>query len=102
MNADFERLEDKVDRIATAVEKLAVHSLRLDIVEKEQASAREERMKMRADLDKWVNRGWGAWGVVVVVFTLITSYDWVKAPPPATPPAYHYQQHQSEPVPTSP
>lgn len=101
MNADFERLEDKVDRIATAVEKLAVHSLRLDIVEKEQASARDERMKLRADLDKWVNRGWGAWGVVVIVFTLITSYDWIKAPP-APPPTHQYQQHQGAPVPTSP
>lgn len=46
---------------------------------------RKERIQLDKKVDKWVQRGWGAWGAVVAIFTVVTALNWpqqLMATPP--------------------
>lgn len=78
INSDFRRLEEKVDKLTDAV-------MRLVLIEERQTTqggrigkceaAIEVLSSITAETDKklerWVNRGIGAWGVAAVIYALM-------------------------------
>jgi len=74
---DFERLEDKVDKLADALGKLI-------LIEERQSSQGERIGKVEARItaaeavaiadqrkfDQWINRGIGAWALVAILFAV--------------------------------
>lgn len=85
--ADFQRLEGTVNKIAEAVSRLvlieerqAVQRGEIDGLRTEMIAEREARYALKAELDKWVNRGWGAWGVVVAVMSVAGAIGWKALP----------------------
>lgn len=79
---DMERTERILDRLEQVAEKLATVATELAVVADRQAAHATEITRLsgavqqvRSDLDKWVHRGWGAWGVVVIIFTLVTALN---------------------------
>lgn len=77
---DFDRLEGTVNKIAEAVSRLvlleerqSVQRLDFERLREEMDVERAERLTVQQKLDKWVNRGVGAWGVVVAAFTVLTA-----------------------------
>lgn len=75
---DFRRLEGKVDKLSDAVTKLivfeerqATQGQRIGEVEKEVAVAQSAVSRIDAKVERWINRGIGAWGVAAVVFALM-------------------------------
>ena len=78
---DFKRLEDKVDRVVEALNKLVVveerlanQGIRLGNLETETAVLRERLVSIDKKVDQWVNRGIGVWAVVVIVATLAFKF----------------------------
>lgn len=79
---DIERTERILDRLEQVAERLASVATELAVVADRQATHATEITRLRgavqevrSDLDKWVHRGWGAWGVVVVIFTIVTALN---------------------------
>lgn len=73
---DFQRLETKLDNLTEAVTKLVLleerQSIMAKTVEKQQEEhekIKEEIVKVEAKIDKWVNRGFGAYGVLILFLT---------------------------------
>jgi low affinity Fe/Cu permease len=77
-DAAMKRLEEKVDRLTEAINKLVLieerqsnHSERLGKVENSIAAHSASIHLVDAKLDKWINRGIGVWAFAGVVFILV-------------------------------
>jgi molybdopterin converting factor small subunit len=71
---DFARLEDKVNSIADALNKLILveerqltQGERIGKLEAELAATKEKLALTKENLDRWVNRGIGVWVAVGVI-----------------------------------
>ncbi len=78
--ADFERLEEKVDRLTDCLSKLllieerqSTQGERIGKVEQRITVAESDLIKNDRKVDQWVNRGIGIWAFVVVLFALYKS-----------------------------
>jgi hypothetical protein len=103
MTVDADRFEKLVERLEgvsaglqsvasdmrVLTERLLLTSNAVTKLENEIAEERKERLKLRADLDKWVNRGWGVWGALAAAFAIVTAIDWARVPVQMAPPAYN-------------
>jgi hypothetical protein len=77
-DADFQRLEAKVDKLTDAVMRLVLIEER-QTTQGERIGAVEQRVSAAETLiesndrllHRWINRGVGAWGVALVVFALL-------------------------------
>lgn len=76
--ADFRRIEEKVDRLTDAVQRLILIEERQTtqgerIGKCEAAIAVNEAAVQRVDfkVERWINRGIGAWAVAGVLFALV-------------------------------
>lgn len=100
----LDQLERVTERLATVAKDLAVVADRqagagavMQEIREELAAESELRLKLEKRLDKWINRGWGAWGVVVAAFSLITTLNWTRPPDMpilSSPPAREVPQDQ--------
>lgn len=78
--ADIDRIEAQLLRLAEAVERLvkvevqqSSHGERLRNIERD-LLALETRHEGNADtLNKWINRGLGAWAVAAIIFTVVNA-----------------------------
>lgn len=77
-NEDFRRLEEKVDKLTDAVMRLVLveerqsnQAGRINIVEASVASVEKEVSLVDHKVERWVNRGIGAWAVAAVIFALV-------------------------------
>ena len=77
-HADFRRLESKVDRLTDAVGKLilfeerqATQGERLGIAEQRIAVNEAATARTDSKVERWINRGIGAWAVAAVLFTVV-------------------------------
>lgn len=75
---DLNRLEETVRDLASAVkqmilidERQKVQGERIGNLEKQNASQGKELELLQRKVDSWINRGIGAWAVVIVLATLI-------------------------------
>ena len=83
---DFKRLENKVDRLGEAIQKLilveerqATQGTRIGVVEQRVASLETAHWKLDRKVEMWVNRGIGVWGLAVSLFALLEfGSRWVK------------------------
>jgi hypothetical protein len=119
----FERVVDSLERLT---ERLASAASDMRVLAERQAAAaevtsnvrhdidtlrrlldeeRKARLAVASDLSMWVNRGWGAWGLLTLIFVLFTTMDWHRRPDP---PLYHYtpprggEPHGKEAYPNAP
>jgi len=90
MSLTPERLEKLFDKLEATTVKLTQVAGELKSVADKQVAVSESVAELRksveankaaiavvrSDLDKWVNRGWGAWGVIFLLFTIVTAVDW--------------------------
>lgn len=102
----FERLEETAISLAhvagdlkLVAERQETASIAMTSLQRATEENRASISRLRSDLDKWVNRGWGAWGVVFLLFTIVTAVDWgwargILGQPPA--------QHVQPPAPSVP
>lgn len=99
----FERLVDRLEGVSKGLqeiasdirlltERLVLTTNTVAKLEGEIAEERRERQKLRSDLDKWVNRGWGVWGALAAAFAIVTAIDWSRAPIKVVPPYYPAQK----------
>lgn len=75
---DFRRLEDKVDKLTDAVMRLVLveerqsnMSERISVAEQKIAACEASFTRVDSKVERWVNRGIGAWAVAAVLFTMI-------------------------------
>jgi uncharacterized protein with PhoU and TrkA domain len=75
---DFKRLEGKVDKLTDAVTRLILveerqttQGARLGKVEVTLATHDAQITNNRAEIDRWVQRGIGAWAVAAVLFAVV-------------------------------
>ena len=78
IHTDFRRLEEKVDKLTDAVMRLVLleerqsnMSERIGVAEQRIASNETAISKVDTKVERWINRGIGAWAVAAVLFTLI-------------------------------
>lgn len=81
------RLSEVITELKVLGERQAIESRSLAALSERVEAEARERANLRRDLDKWVHRAWGAWGVLVLAFTVVTAVDWgvarsFVAPPP--------------------
>lgn len=75
---DFVRLEAKVDKLTDAVLRLVLLEERQS-AQGERIGAAEQRIaitestlsRVDAKVERWINRGIGAWGIAMVLFAVI-------------------------------
>jgi hypothetical protein len=79
--SDLQRLEDKVDRLTDAVTKLIIleerqnaQAVRLDSLERNEEKLYLSLLETDKKVDKWVNRGFGAWAIMLMLFTFVELY----------------------------
>lgn len=77
-NEDFNRLESKVDKLTDAVMRLVLleerqtnQAERIGVLEQSIADTDRYVSRVDAKLERWINRGIGAWAVATVVFTMV-------------------------------
>lgn len=75
---DFRRLEDKVDKLTDAVMRLVLveerqsnMNERISVAEQKIATNDASLVKIDAKVERWINRGIGAWAVAAVLFTMV-------------------------------
>lgn len=75
---DFVRLENKVDKLTDAVlrlvlleERQSAQGERIGIAEQRIAVNESTLSRVDAKVERWVNRGIGAWGIAMVLFAVI-------------------------------
>lgn len=75
---DFNRLESKVDKLTDAVMRLVLleerqtnQAERIGSLEQTIANTDKYVNKVDAKVERWINRGIGAWAVAAVIFTLV-------------------------------
>lgn len=76
-NEDFRRLEEKVDKLTDAVMRLVLleerqtnQAERIGVVEQRVTQTEIWLNKTDAKVERWINRGIGAWAVAGVLFAL--------------------------------
>jgi len=75
---DFNRLENKVDKLTDAVLRLVLLEERQS-AQGERIGAAEQRIavneaslsRVDSKVERWINRGIGAWAIAVVLFAII-------------------------------
>lgn len=77
-NEDFRRLEEKVDKLTDAVMRLVLieerqsnMGVRIGVVEQKMYALEQSIQTVDKRLDQWVNRGMGAWAIVVLCWTAV-------------------------------
>jgi len=87
--ADFKRLETKVDKLSDAMEKLirveerqSNQGERIGALENSIAVNTVKISEVQRNLDQWVNRGIGVWGLAATLWILYTQFF------PHTPPSH--------------
>jgi len=75
--ADFGRIEEKVDKLTEAVSKLvlfeerqAIQGQRIGKVEERLAAVESAASAIDRKVDSWINRGIGAWAIVITVWSV--------------------------------
>lgn len=75
---DFRRLEQKVDRLTDAIQRLilieerqSTMGERIGTCESRIAVTEVTIQKVDTKVERWINRGIGVWAVAVVMFTLL-------------------------------
>ena len=76
---DFRRLEEKVDKLTDAVMRLVLieerqttQGERIGRVETAISVVETKVAETDRKLERWVNRGIGAWGLAAVLYTVVT------------------------------
>lgn len=76
-----DRIEDKVDTLISAVNRLAIiderqmeTGRRMGLLEEKVAKLESEVRKSEQKLDKWINMGVGAWGFVGFIFAMYQTF----------------------------
>lgn len=77
-NEDLRRIESKVDKLTDAVMRLVLleerqtnQGERIAAVEHKVSDAQEQISKVDNKVERWINRGIGAWAVAGILFTLV-------------------------------
>lgn len=77
-NEDFLRLETKVDKLTDAVMRLVLleerqtnQGARIGAVEQRVASVETGVARVDGKVERWINRGIGAWAVAAALFALV-------------------------------
>jgi len=72
------RLESKVDKLTDAVMRLVLieerqvtQGERIDAVETQLSAHRGSLLELERRVDKWINRGIGAWGLAIALFAAL-------------------------------
>jgi len=80
-SVDLRRLEDKVDKITDALNKLVLveerqtnQGVRIGELEREVVALRTSGSSTDKELARWVNRGIGVWVAVGILFAAFTTY----------------------------
>lgn len=75
---DFRRLEDKVDKLTDAVMRLVLveerqsnMNERISVAEQKISVNESSISRVDTKVERWINRGIGAWAVAAVLFTLV-------------------------------
>jgi hypothetical protein len=75
---DFRRLEDKVDKLTDAVMRLVLveerqsnMTERISVAEQKISTNEASITKVDTKVERWINRGIGAWAVAAVLFALV-------------------------------
>lgn len=75
---DLKRLEDKLDKLTDAVMRLVILEERQTHQTEQLAKLNETCAKQQIQInyverrvDKWINRGIGAWGLACVLYTVV-------------------------------
>ena len=75
---DFNRLESKVDKLTDAVlrlilleERQSAQGERIGVVEQKIAVNEATLIRVDSKVERWINRGIGAWGIAVVLFAIV-------------------------------
>lgn len=75
---DFNRLENKVDKLTDAVlrlilleERQSAQGERIGVVEQKIAVNEATLIRIDSKVERWINRGIGAWGIAVVLFAIV-------------------------------
>lgn len=78
IHTDFRRLEEKVDKLTDAVMRLVLleerqsnMSERIGVAEQRITTAEISIAKVDTKVERWINRGIGAWAVAAVIFALV-------------------------------
>lgn len=74
MTQEFNRLEAKVDSLLEAVTKLVLFEERQSVQAVAIMGISVKLEKVEKDLDKWIQRGIGAWALVITLWTVLQSY----------------------------
>lgn len=76
--SDFSRLEEKVDKLTDAVMRLVLleerqtnQGARIGAVEQRVMAAETGLTRVDSKVERWINRGIGAWAVAAALFALI-------------------------------
>jgi hypothetical protein len=79
--ADFKRLETKVDKLSDAMEKLirveerqSNQGERIGLIEQGIVTNATRITEVQRNLDQWVNRGIGVWGLAATLWMLYTQF----------------------------
>ena len=74
---DFKRLESKVDKLSDAIQRLILieerqssQGERIGKVEQRVANVEGQHNKLDTKVERWINRGIGAWAVAAVIFAI--------------------------------
>lgn len=75
---DFRRFEKKIDLLSEAIGKLVLveerqSNQKVEIAElhKDVEANRVAIEKLQRQVDQWINRGIGVWGVAIVIFAIL-------------------------------
>ena len=78
--SDFQRLERKVDELVTKLDQLtriderqANHTEKVAKLEKDLASLSQRAEDTERKLEQWINRGIGAWLLVILLWALFKT-----------------------------
>lgn len=70
-DTDFQRMDDKLDRLVVAISELAHVEPQIKHVEARMDKLEAKQSETRAELDKWINRGIGVWAVAASLVSLV-------------------------------
>lgn len=85
-----ERLSGVATDLALVADRQATTSATISELQRGLASESMLRIELERKVDKWIHRGWGAWGMAVVLFTVLTALwaaPWKSDTPVMTPPS---------------
>lgn len=74
LDAKFERLDVKLDKLIETCSKFLVIETKVDSVEKRLSDLEKDHEKLKLELYKWINRGFGAYGVLVAVLAIYGKF----------------------------